>query len=238
MQFFNIPFTFSILSLILVNLIPLIGVIWFKWDAASIVLLYWAENIIIGGYNILKMAIAKTEHPGGHLGKLFIIPFFCLHYGGFCAGHGFFLVMFFKIGNTNGMSGIFPDASWFGPFIFLQLLLSVISYLWINMPAGMGWPLLALLISHGVSFFKNFIRNGEYLNTSVKTLMGQPYKRIVLLHIAIIVGGFLVMTFGSPVPLLILLIFIKICIDIYLHHKSHVQKYTEDADFILKHSTS
>jgi hypothetical protein len=51
--------------------------------------------------------------------------------------------------------------------------------------------------------------------------MGQPYARIVVMHIAIIAGAFLTMTLQSPLPLLVVLIGLKIGLDVYLHMKEH-----------------
>lgn len=99
----------------------------FGWDAAFIVFLYWTENLVIGFYNILKITLLKSEHPAGHLGKLLAIPFSSLHFGGFCAVHGFFLLTFFKIG--GGPGEIFSEQSWPGHLIFLQMLFSVIKTL-------------------------------------------------------------------------------------------------------------
>ena len=38
----------SSLVLILANLIPVIGVLLYEWDVLSILLLYWAESVVIG----------------------------------------------------------------------------------------------------------------------------------------------------------------------------------------------
>ena len=85
----------TVLILLLVNILPIYGVVVFGWDAFSIVLLYWAENIIIGFYNIFKIVFAKVERPILHLGKVFLIPFFLVHYGGFVAVHGIFIFLLF-----------------------------------------------------------------------------------------------------------------------------------------------
>jgi len=89
---------FSTGALIGANLIPFVGIFLFGWDVKYIVLLYWIENLVVTFYNILKMLAPRTNQAVEHAGKLFVIPFFCIHYGGFCAVHGFFLIHFFKIG--------------------------------------------------------------------------------------------------------------------------------------------
>ena len=95
----------SSLVLILANLIPLAGVVLFQWDVLAILLLYWAESVIIGVLNVLRIVACKTDNilhgvlpqlagqpipeelskniPSvtGFALKLFLIPFFIVHYG-------------------------------------------------------------------------------------------------------------------------------------------------------------
>lgn len=210
---------FSVLALIIANLAPLFGVLFLGWDAATIVLLYWVENLIIGGYNILMMILVKVKSRSAPFQKLFMIPFFTVHYGGFCAVHGFFLLTFFKIGSD--MDVFSPQDPWPGPLVFVQLLVSVVTQLWESRPAGFEWPVLGLAVSHGISFIRNYLIGGEYLTRLIGTLMSRPYKRIVLMHVVIIAGGVPIMMLGSPVPLLCILIVLKITMDIWLHTKSH-----------------
>lgn len=209
----------SIVALTVANLVPLVGVLFLGWDAAAIVLLYWIENLIVGFFNILRMLLVKVESRSKLLQKLFMIPFFCVHFGGFCAVHGFFLLAFFKIGSPD--EAMAPNDVWLGPFIFLQLLYSVVMQLWHSRPSGLEWPAVGLFVSHGISFITNFINGQQYLAQKMGDIMMRPYKRIVLMHVAIIVGGLLVMKLGSPVALLCVLIFLKIGMDIWLHAKSH-----------------
>ena len=211
--------SFPMQALLIANLLPLFGVIFLGWDAAAIVLLYWIENLIIGALNIFRMILVKAESSGGQFQKLFMIPFFCVHFGGFCAVHGFFLLAFFKIGFTG--DAFAAGDPWLGPFIFLQLLYSVVMQLWESRPPGLEWPVLGLVVSHGISFVKNFLFGKEYLSLKINQIMMRPYKRIVLMHVAIIAGGVFVMKLGSPVGLLCVLIFLKIGIDIWLHARSH-----------------
>ena len=219
----------SVLALIGANLVPLLGVLLLDWDAAVIVLLYWTENVVIGFYNILRMTLVKVDSPAFHLGKLFTIPFFCLHFGGFCALHGLFLLVFFDLG--NGVESLFPKGPWSGQLLILQLMRSVVTSLWRNHPEGMEWPVIFLFVSHGISFTQNYLGKGEYAVWTVAKLMTQPYKRIVILHITIIAGGVPIMMLGSPIPLLCILVFLKLCVDISLHIKEHKIR-TDDKQMI------
>jgi len=212
----------SLAALVGANVIPFIGIFFFAWDVKFIVLLYWIENLIAGLYNILKIAFLKMERPKDNLGKLFVIPFFCVHYGGFCAVHGFFIMHFFEFG--SGSQAFNGGNHWWGPLIFIQLLYSVIAGIWASKPPEMIWAVIGLTISHGVSFVENYILGREYRTSSMKILMHQPYQRIIVMHIAILAGGFLIMVLNSPLSLLIILVLMKILVDLYLHKKSHREK--------------
>lgn len=220
MQLFaNLNLRASILALTVANLAPLIGVIYFSWDASFIILLYWVENLIIGFYNLLKMALLHTGHSVTKLRKAFSMLFFGIHFGGFCVGHGVFLILFLKIGPEN--PSFFPESPWPIFLVFFQILFSVISTLWAQHPPGMEFTVIALILSHGTSFIRNYYLGGEYKNMNLHQLMAQPYKRIMTMHITIIAGGFLIAFLNSPLALIIILVFMKTLMDIHLHQKEH-----------------
>ncbi len=190
--------------LVAMNLVPLGGAIFAGWDVGFILLVYWAENLVVGFYNVLKMAIARGGKERWHPVSLGLIPFFAVHYGIFCLVHGVFVLVLGQSGKSFRGDPI--DA-----------LLG-------NLSGGLLWPMLALVVSHGCSFLQNYVGKGEYKTRSVQSLMIAPYGRIVLLHVVILFGGFVVMLFNSPLPLLILLIGLKILIDLFLHAAAHQSK--------------
>ena len=116
---------------------------------------------------------------------------------------------------------LFDKSAWPFFFFFIELLLNVIKKVLEIFPKEMIIPFIALFLSHGFSFVYNFFIKGEYRNTNSKDQMAKPYTRIVVLHIALIAGALPVMYLGSPVYLLVVLIFLKIIIDLYLHNKEH-----------------
>ena len=71
--------------------------------------------------------------------------------------------------------------------------------------------------SHGFSFPHNYLGDGEYRRVGLPRLTMQPYARMVVLHLAIISGGFFVLALGSPVAALALLIVLETAIDLGAH---------------------
>jgi hypothetical protein len=214
----NIP----LVALVAANLIPLWGVVFWKWDAFHVVLLYWSENIVVGFYNILKMACVKVSHPVEHLGKLYLILFFTIHYGGFCAVHGSFVLVLFKED-----SSFMNNTTWPCFFVFLQMLLNLLKHIYSMMPEAMLYAMGALFASHGISFVYNYLMKGEYAKVELNKLMGSPYARIVIMHLAVLFGAFLTMALGSPVGILIILVGLKTSLDVIFHlrqHKKHQAK--------------
>jgi hypothetical protein len=82
---------------------------------------------------------------------------------------------------------------------------------------GLGWAILGLVVSHGVSFVTNYIGKNEYRRVGLMELMNQPYGRIVVMHLAILFGGFLVLALHSRTPALLLLVALKIGFDLRCH---------------------
>jgi Family of unknown function (DUF6498) len=231
-------YRFSAIALIAANALPLLGVIFLKWDAFSIVALYWVENVIIGAINVLKMITCspdleainwlKVHDPdqvtklqarlkefgnttgkvtlANHVSKLFFVPFFVVHYGIFCLVHGVFVFVFFG----HGTLGLDPFDELFNiDVVFTR------EHLW--------WGVAALAASHLYSFFVNYLGRGEYRRTIVPWLMMQPYARVVVLHIAILFGGFIAMALGSNVGVLTILIIGKTLLDLSFHLRERIR---------------
>ena len=81
---------------------------------------------------------------------------------------------------------------------------------------------IGLAVSHGISFWFNYIGRGEYRRVSSARLMAAPYARVVVLHLTIIIGAFVSVFLGSPVGALIVLVLLKTGLDLALHRREHV----------------
>ena len=201
----------SLVALVLVNLIPLIGVLLFDWDVAALMILYWSENLVLGFFTLVKMLMVAP------LGGLFSSAFFLIHYGGFCGFHGMFIMLTL----VDDEFKVFPEEAWPAFLVFPQILFNVVMAVLAYAPPAWMVAFGALFISHGVSFLVNFVYGPERETASVKELMGAPYGRIVILHVAIIAGGFAVVALGQPLGMLLVLILLKLTVDIALHLRQH-----------------
>ena len=201
----------SLLLLVLVNLLPLAGVLWFDWDVAALLLLYWSENLVLGFYTLLKMlTIAPVRGLGMGL-------FFCIHYGGFCAVHGLLIATTLLDENIDPM----PGDPWPFFLVFPQMLINVVRQVLMHTPPEWLIAFGALFVSHGVSYVMNFLFGGEREESDLGQLMGAPYGRIVVLHIAVLFGGMAVMALGQPIAMLVVLVLLKIGLDVSLHLREH-----------------
>ncbi|MEQ8847393.1 DUF6498-containing protein [Botrimarina sp.] len=223
----------SVVSLVAANVIPLAGVLLLGWRVFDVVFVYWLENVVIGAINVLKILTCSPDPglvaqryaerlaslppeqreqlekltAGGaawNASKLFFAPFFTVHYGLFCFVHGVF------VGVLAGEGG--PLGGSMNPFgTAIEALQS---------PALLV-AAIGLAASHLVSYFTNYLGRGEYRRLTPPELMIAPYGRVVVLHVAIVLSGFFVMTLGSPVWLLLLLVIGKTLFDLTLHLREH-----------------
>lgn len=203
----------SVLVLVLMNLIPVYGVIFEGWSAFDIVFIYVAETIIIGLLNVLKMAFASTIDSGSKPAspitllalKFFIIPFFIFHYFLFVSVQNIFLFVFLKGHDLEDLLEI-PQSFW--------EVLSANNF-------EIGISVASIFGSHLYSFLFNYLGNKEYEKIGLPILMFQPYKRIFIQQFVVIIGIILMTVFNTPTVFVLILVFFKIIVDAKMHIKIH-----------------
>ncbi|MCX6642375.1 MAG: DUF6498-containing protein, partial [Candidatus Bathyarchaeota archaeon] len=166
------------------NLIPLFSVLLFGGDIRFLLLIFWAESGVVGVFNIIMMATTRSKTPGDNFMKIFMIPFFTVHYGGFMFVHLIFLLFFMD------------------NFGYQE---SVITYLSSNMQLIL-LNLLALFLGYLYDFNNEWLLNEKRETVNLSNLMFQPYNRIIIMQLTIIFGAFLYFELGSSWVFLILLI--------------------------------
>jgi hypothetical protein len=206
----------ALTALVLANLVPLFGMLYPGWDVASLVMLYWSENLVIGAYTVLKLLLKARGR------KRFLTLFFVLHYGFFCAIHGYFVLQLSRFAGADWTQAV--AVTWPGPLGLVQWFGKLAAQILAAAPREFLFGCLALVASHGVSFLVIYLGQREYERTTLERLMNEPYRRLAVLHVAIIAGGFLVVRLGSPLGLLVALVALKLGMDIMLHNRSHTAR--------------
>ncbi|WP_210440108.1 DUF6498-containing protein [Nocardioides xinjiangensis] len=170
----------SSLSLVAGNLSPLWAVRAGHMSVGDVFVTYWIENLAYWVITIVKVRTARGPGAASRVrmtvnGKPVdasrpgaLASFFAFHYGIFTLVHGVFA---FALAFLAG--GELHPATW--------------------VLAG-----LALALSHLGSLWLNWFDGGERWRVSPATAMWQPYPRMLVLHVAIIVGfGLTLRSVGS-----------------------------------------
>ena len=134
--------------------------------------------------------------------RLFLAPFFCVHFGIFMVVHGVFVAL-------AGL-GSLPD----------DQPLTIAPRLALEEPQILYF-LLGTTASHGWSTLRHHFLAGERHQHGPQHFMTQPYGRVVVMHMAILFGAFASILVGSGTPVLILLVILKTALDWRAHKKAH-----------------
>ena len=204
---FKRTLTISDFFLIVVNLVPLYGV-WFEdWNAKQVFLVYCMETVIVGLMNVIKMACVTIfvkpkdvwENGGSttmQSGWLFIF-FFVVHYG---------LFVFIQTQLFFGVTNMIPDGSLLMRYSKIPELL------------GPGGQLLLLIFIayYTVQNLFSFFNSGEYKTISMGRLMFQPYMRIFVQQIVVILGS-MFLTFGAGKVFILVFVIVKIFFELFVN---------------------
>lgn len=185
------------LTLIGANLIAIILAVVEGWDLHVLMLVYWAQSVIIGYFSVRRMLDLKEFSTEGlsQSGRVLnstpatqkrIAHFFALHYGGF---HLIYLA-FILMGEGNAFR-----EDW----LYLAICVAAFFY------------------NHQYSFKTNRERDRNR-KPNIGNIMFFPYARIIPMHLTIIAGG----AIGSAsTGVLILFLGLKTAADVVMHKVEH-----------------
>ena len=199
-------FPSSVFLLLGANAVPLLGVLFGGWDLVEILFAYWAENVVIGFFSLLKMLSAPDDTRGWLIiltvfMKIIGCAFFIVHFGGFTAAHGVVLY------------AIFHE--------FLNLQIQPLELLYMG-----RYVVVALFLSHGYSFVVNYLIKGERRQTGGNDPMFEPYRRVIVMHLTLTLGVGLLIFLGQPFFMLLFFVILKTGVDLLAHLKER-RRYAE-----------
>lgn len=207
---------------ILINLIPVWGVLFQGWSAYNILFVFWLQTLVVGVINIPKIIVYYKKFPRNIFWALFffLVPFIVM------MPFLYFFMYFFlnsdiiSIFVSSSQSSIVDDYKIFSDFMII--FKNNLSVLWI------------LFINEIYRFFVVFIGEKEYqegrdLPASVPSgdrvndPTFEPFGRALSLCILTVVGFLPTLITNSTLPALLLLVIGKIVFDIQVE-KYHFEK--------------
>ena len=175
------------------------GIAFFDWPTFTVLALYWLENVVIGGFTALRIlaAGARTERYGESLA---VTAFFCVHYGLFCAVHGIFVATLF--GGMRSMSNMADP-------LFLMIGRIASDRVGVLVVAAMA-------VAAALDAWRAMASVEADDAKAVRSIMSEPYGRIVVLHVVLLAGGFLMAALRLPSLAALLLVAFKLVHDLRL----------------------
>jgi hypothetical protein len=170
----------SLTFLMLANLVPLIGVIFCNWSAATILVLLCFENMIIGILNVPKMALCPILTPAGREAVAKLKPTQRIRSSDSKAvsilGNIVLKILTIPVLSQIYLAFVYTQA------LVLMAVLNRIPGAFESIQV-VGFPIAvpALMVSHGISFFVNFIGRGEFRHTSFMAQAFRPYRRVFVM---------------------------------------------------------
>ncbi len=205
--------------IIAANLLPVIGVFVWDWSPVEVFMVYALETVIVGLFTLIKMGIASAVQGGSDWyanGKstkqpgITFMLFFLVHYGMFVAIQTGLFVRVSGIGSTY-------DIGFFDFFIHWPRYLGPDAW----------YMLIGFIISYGFSLIWDFLRPGKHKTTPMMMLMFQPYGRIFIQQVTVILGS-MFLVFGAGKIFILIFAAVKIFFEIFINYDGLLNKAMDD----------
>ena len=190
------------LALLLINIVPLYGVLFLGWQAIIIILFYVAETIMVGVIHVFKMtalyimnhnnpkALAVDRSANSGVSGLGLIPFFIFHFGFFV----FIQMMVF---------GGFTDQNLIKSFGML-------------FTGNYKYAMAIIFITKLTLLVSELFWDPEVETKLPDDVFFEPYLRIFVQQFMVILGGWLTIFNKSVMGYLIILILCKTTLDLFI----------------------
>lgn len=191
----------NLLFVLIVNAIPLIGVMHYGWSAVTVIVLYWCENLLVAVFTTARIALHRTltrkrgHWRGGQVG---------IAVNGRLLRSGL-------LGEYATMAFVFTLAH--GVFVGAFVLMAGDKHagdpLWMvsgeQLRQGVQWMSAVMAVEFLIDAATMRARDFAW----IRTYVGQRTGRVLVMHLAIIFGMGGMMFFESPFAMLYVLIGLK-----------------------------
>ena len=201
--------------LVAVNLVPLFGALFLGWNSWQLLFLYWAETIIIAFFGLVRFGAASIHSAvRQNLRDLALAVFFLLFMTVFFLG---FLLIIGGIlfANMYVHSGFSADYNPFWPGRFTGP--GAVSF---SFRTFFRSPLLGIagfFVGQLYYLIRDFLIPARYRRADVIPFLTEPLKRIVIMHLATLTGGWFIARYlggGTPNSVFLIWIGLKVFLDL------------------------
>jgi hypothetical protein len=183
---------YSGIGILVSNLLVIVLAVVEGWSLGSMMVIYWAQSVIIGIFHVFRMLLLRSfctdgftsngqRVPENAKGKRSTAIFFAVHYGFFHLIYGIFLIAGAATGIGEGAPAAPEPARGAG---------------WFDGPVWFVISILGFVAGHGYSFYQN-VKADLANRPNLGVMMFLPYARILPMHLTIILGGMVGASLGS-----------------------------------------
>jgi len=211
----------QIVYLIMINILPIVGVVFLKWNVFDFFAYYILETAILGLFWIIKFMYVWLTYKKYNIWQYPLFFFLYLFLGLFFAVQG----GVFLFGQFVFLDSLYSNFLWFGKNTLLTMLINI----WLLIKTKYLWQLIYFSLLQIIFLKKQVIVpvqqtepiKQENIDISFKTL--GVYWRIILMNIVIMIGLFIYMisdiVSGKSIVTFILPLLVFICLKVYLWYK-------------------
>lgn len=193
----------EIIALLIMNAVPLLGVLFLNWQPVKVVMFYWLETLVMGVFTLLRMMAVWPIKELRFFQALMFCFIFCLNFGLFSTVHGFFILKFLS------QDELLPEYS-------VEHILP--NSLNLATQLDLLWPLCSVVVVQAFIMVRDLVM--RTIDSQLDE-MKKPYKRIAVQQVAILTCAFLSTVFPQTAFLLMLaMIAVKTGVDIYIWQQS------------------
>ena len=202
--------------LLAANLAPIAGVLFAGWDPYQVFLAYCLETMVIGFLTLVKLGVASAfrkktdpqpEVAGKPAGGIGFMLFFLVHYG---------LFVVIQTSLFLGAADVVEDST----FPFFKFMSNPAAYV-----TQQGWLVLVIFaLCYAFEQLFSYFREKEFLTQPMVQMMFEPYIRIFIQQITVILGGF-ALGFGAGTMFIMVFAAAKIFFTVFLDYKGAMDKF-------------
>ncbi|KKQ28150.1 MAG: Membrane protein [Candidatus Magasanikbacteria bacterium GW2011_GWC2_37_14] len=168
--------------IIITNLIPLVGILFFNWNIKDIVPIYWLEMVILCFFNVLKVSRAEGKEIFGQ-GSLNGKP----------------------ISSYKRSDLVWQSIITYSAFLFIYGISIMFVFKRYFFIFEYWWLIYVFMFEYWLEYYFDYLKQEKYKLISPADQYSKPIPKVIILHLVVFFGMFFMGNFYIGAIILILL---------------------------------